>query len=226
MAGISVYQLKNSAWTSVLDKPVPLTGLWSDSPSSVHVTAVTSGEGQNYKSAHYQFDGQAWHEYPSVADRMYGGVWGVSSTDQWIFGGVMPAKITPTDFGEPLLRHYDGTNWTEETTATPVKGVVVDAWGTSATQLWALVLGGTILRRQGKMWYEITSPTQKNLWGIWGAGPSDMWAVGDGGTIIHYNGGAWSVVASPTTEDLKAIWGTTADDVWAVGNKGTILHLE
>lgn len=227
ISGITVYQLNGSTWTSIMDKPVVMHDLWASATKNVVVTAMTSTtEGKDFTSSHYHYDGQSWTEKPSVADRWYFSVWGLSSSDVWAGGGITPKVLTDYSQVKPLLMHYNGTSWSEESVGLPVQGMVSDVWGSSSTQVFAVGSQGMILQRQGKLWYPLTSPTQKNLTSIWGSSASDIWAVGEDGTILHYNGGAWSTVASPTTEYLHAVAGASASAVWAVGKNGTLLTLQ
>src|SRR5450756_862168 len=59
-------------------------------------------------------------------------------------------------------------------------------WGTSASDVWAVSYGGTILHYNGTSWSSVSIGTTPNLGGIWGTSASDVWAVGLGGAILHY----------------------------------------
>jgi hypothetical protein len=99
-------------------------------------------------------------------------------------------------------------------------------WGSSASIVFAVGDGGTILHYDGSSWSSMTSGTANNLNGVWGSSASDVFVVGDGGTILHYNGSSWSSMASGTTYDLNAVWGASGSDVFAVGNMRTIIHFD
>jgi hypothetical protein len=100
-----------------------------------------------------------------------------------------------------------------------------DVWGNSASDVFAVGAGGTILRYNGSAWSAMASGTTSILWDVWGSSGSDVYAVGDGGTILHYNGSAWSPMAfSGPANNLMGVWGSSANDVFAVGRWGTILH--
>ena len=101
-----------------------------------------------------------------------------------------------------------------------------DIWGTSAKDVFAVGVSGTILHFDGSQWKSQKSGTEKHLLGMWGSSGSDVFAVGLEGTIVHYNGKAWKSMKSGTKETLLGVWGTSSEDVFAVGNGGTILHYD
>jgi hypothetical protein len=96
-------------------------------------------------------------------------------------------------------------------------------WAVSASDVFAVGGGGTILRRSSTAWTAMTSGTTNKLLGVWAASSSDVWAVGVAGTILHFNGTAWSAVTSGTTSDLDAVWGSSSTDVWFAAT-GSVLH--
>jgi hypothetical protein len=98
-------------------------------------------------------------------------------------------------------------------------------WGSSATDIFAVGYGGTILHYDGTEWSAMSSGTTQSLLGVWGNSATDVFAVGYGGTILHYDGTDWSAMSSGTTQRLEGVWGSSATDVFAVGG-GTILHYD
>jgi hypothetical protein len=99
-------------------------------------------------------------------------------------------------------------------------------WGASASDVFAVGAGGTILHYDGSSWSSMASGTTVNLKGVWGSSGTDVFAVGDGGIILHYNGSAWSAMASGTTYDLNAVWGASGSDVFAVGAYRNIINFD
>lgn len=96
-------------------------------------------------------------------------------------------------------------------------------WAVSASDVFAVGEGGTILRRSSTAWTAMTSGTTNKLLGVWATSSSNVWAVGVAGTILHFNGTAWSAVTSGTTSDLDAVWGSSSTDVWFAAT-GSVLH--
>ena len=104
-------------------------------------------------------------------------------------------------------------------------------WGSSATDVWAVGSGGTILRNDGSGWKPVASGTTETLYVAWGTGPSDVWVVGSTGTILHGPGASpsqpvWTNEAPFTTGELFAgrlfaLWGASADDVRTGGQPYT-----
>ncbi len=120
-----------------------------------------------------------------------------------------------------------GADWAPMTSGTTqnLKGI----WGSSASDVFAVGLGGTILHFDGSTWSAMASGTTADLHAIWGAAANDVFAVGGNfpnGTILHYNGSAWSAMTSGTTGPLRGVWGSSASDVFAVGDGYTIVHYD
>ncbi len=118
----------------------------------------------------------------------------------------------------------DGWCWSNPL---PQGNSLAAVWGSGPSDVWAVGIGGTILRWNGSAWAGVSSGTTQDLYGVWGSGPSDVWAVGWDSTIVRWNGRAWAGVSSGTTEYLLGVWGSGPSDVWAVGGewgRGTILR--
>lgn len=96
-------------------------------------------------------------------------------------------------------------------------------WGPDASTLWAVGEGGTILKWDGRIWSQQTSPVKTNLRGIWGTDATHIWAVGQSGTVLSYDGTSWRTQTVGTTKELTSIWGTDLTHVWAVGLDGIVL---
>ena len=108
----------------------------------------------------------------------------------------------------------------------PTSERLMQPWGTSGSDVFAVGYNGTIIHYDGTDWTTMTSPTSERLFGVWGTSGSDVFAVGYNGTIIHYDGTDWSTMTSPTSENLFSVWGTFSSDVFAVGCNGTIIHYD
>lgn len=111
-----------------------------------------------------------------------------------------PAACAPT--GSPTWQQL-----TPITTRT-LRGL----WGSSASNIWAVGDGGTVLRFNGTQWSAVTSNTALDLKDVWGSSANDVWAVGTG-VVIHWDGTAWSVVPGRTGE-ATSVWGTAANNVY------------
>ena len=108
----------------------------------------------------------------------------------------------------------------------PQGNVLLDVWGNSASDVFAVGLHGTILHCDGSSWNSMESGTTEHLGGIWGSSSDDVFATGESGTILHYDGTSWSEMASSTTNSLYGVWGSSSSDIFAVGDSGTIVHYD
>ncbi len=142
------------------------------------------------------------------------------------------------------VRHRDGngnwSDWSAETSFTtfaalpawqwqnplPQGNRLRGVWGSSATDVFAVGDGGTILHCNSSVWSIMSSGVTDDLAGIWGSCYSDVFAAGANGTIIHYDGSVWGTMTSATASDLAGIWGSSSCDAFAAGDNGTILHYD
>jgi hypothetical protein len=88
-------------------------------------------------------------------------------------------------------------------------------WGTSATDVWAVGLGGTTLHYDGVSWAPLQSAPM-DLYSVWNTSPSDVWATGAYPTPIHFDGNSWQSVNPQQVSQPFVIWGASAHDIWAV----------
>jgi len=96
-------------------------------------------------------------------------------------------------------------------------------WAVSASDVFAVGDGGTILRRVNAVWTQQPSGTTASLHGVWAASSSDVWAVGGGGVVLRFDGTAWRTIAGVTSSDVEAVWGSSSTDVWLAGS-GQVIH--
>ena len=85
--------------------------------------------------------------------------------------------------------------WTVQITGASSNGV----WGSSANDIFAVGVSGTIRHYNGTAWASMASGTSQYLAGVWGSAANNVFAVGDGGTILKYNGTAWGAQNSGVT---------------------------
>lgn len=96
---------------------------------------------------------------------------------------------------------------------------------TSATDGWAIGVGGTIYHYTGGGWTLFTTVGQ-TLNSVFMLNQNEGWAVGNGGVIYHYSSGIWigPVSPAPTNQDLKSVFLVSQTEGWAVGASGVVLH--
>ena len=96
--------------------------------------------------------------------------------------------------------------------------VLLAVSATSASDVWAVGSGGTILHHDGKAWTAVLSGTTDTLNAVWGSSPADVWIASSSSTILHGNATKWSVVPAFTKGSIRAgrmhaLWGASARDV-------------
>ncbi|MCS6912792.1 MAG: hypothetical protein RMK29_11485 [Myxococcales bacterium] len=123
--------------------------------------------------------------------------------------------------GRPLLL------WTRMDSGTTADLTAVH--GTSPTDVYAVGLGGTILRYDGSTWQAEAPqrampddpPLSADLWGVFAYSGGAM-AVGKGGVWTRRVMGRWQVPGRLQVEGLRGLWGTAPNSLWAVGSLGFI----
>lgn len=127
-----------------------------------------------------------------------------------------------------------GAEWIEMSSGTT--HYFFDVWGSSARDVFAVGIKGTIFHYNGTNWTSIDSGINDNLpsaWftGVWGSSATDVFVVGghrddfaDHSIVLHYDGLTWSQLESGTTRRLFDVWGSSGTDVFAVGDRGAIIH--
>ena len=177
------------------------------------------------------FDGFSWTLMGSLSEDLFINVRGTSGDDVFATGGIL---------GECL--HFDGRSWARTGGAraacmTPwgastdygTAELLMDFWGTSGNEVYAVGENGTILRYDGAAWSPLASgSTGLYLYGVWSASHKDVYAVGDDygihtGMILHYDGSAWSTLVESPMESWNSVWGSSGSDVFVVGPQH-ILH--
>jgi len=103
--------------------------------------------------------------------------------------------------------------------------VLLDIWGTSSSDIFAVGVGGLRLHYDGSAW-SIMGDGGSTLYAVWGSSPSDVFAAGESGTVLHYDGTNWTTVDSGTVARINDLWGTSSANVFGVGTGGTALHYD
>jgi hypothetical protein len=230
--GIIICSCDESAPTGPDDGPLaPLTWSVETQGYVLHdIWAAASGEMFIVGTGgiiHY--DGNAWNWQETGLTRGLRALWGDSPTDLFAAGGNMVA-------------HFDGMTWN---VAAEFDAHLVDLWGSSSRDVFAVGFDSSIVRYDGTTWTTRTLanpyPTGRGLQlnGVWGSSATDVWVVGytripeeNRGAAGHYDGVAWQV--TPIAAMLDDVWGTGATDVFAAGWRrtptgeleGVILHFD
>jgi hypothetical protein len=235
----AIYSWQTGVSTDWMGYSIPtnvaqLNGIWAAAPDDVwtvggHVNSAGSAAQNDVTFYHYAPGGGGlWALCQSSNANctstgtpnpgMYS-VFGFASNDIWA-GGVAQ-----------VVHWSGGTAWTLNSPTFP-QGCTADAckivgiWGTSSTDLWAMLPGGAY-HLAGTTWSSIVLFPGPST-GFWGSATNDVWAVGANGTpqafVTHYDGSTWTPNTLPTSTGLNAIFGFAKGDIYAVGKAGTMFH--
>ena len=179
-----------TSWTESDVGGAPLAGVWA---SNTRAIAVGGAAGVNNAAVAWRSDGgAAWAKdtFPQQGIALLAGVWGSSDTDVYAVGRDVMEK--------PAIAHFDGVMWSivpfcADATSTAcidmslasLASALTGVWGSSASDVYAVGVGGTILHFDGSRWTLVdpsTTPPPTDLSAVSGGG-SDVIAVGSGGAI-------------------------------------------
>ncbi len=99
---------------------------------------------------------------------------------------------------------------------------LVDVWGSSARDVWAVGSGGTIIHWDGAAWTRVPTPYGDTLRSVGGSGVSDVWIVSSTSLVLHSTGfgTAAGFVRLPPVYEADAKGGSGAwslSKVWSPG---------
>lgn len=252
-----VHRWNGTAWTRSLDASY-VRGIDGTSASNV----VAGGEGGLHR-----YDGATWKTW--TTDAFVDGVWASSPTLAWAAGlsgrlwswnGTTWTKRTGFGVAYSLESIWVGQNelWFVGSGALrrsatgvledfgPLFGVewydIVDVWGASANDIWAVGPDGRFAHWNGAHW-SITKPLPDlpDLKAIWGSGPNDIYAVTEAvdpfepsnAYVVRWNGSTWSVVKTIQEGvggtwgiDLRSVGGAGPSDVWVGADNGALWHFD
>ena len=117
----------------------------------------------------------------------------------------------------------DVLRWTQLRGGLP-QNHLAGIWQASASDIWAVGYGNTVLNYNGTAWSQVTTGlASADYFGITGFGASDIWAVGSNGVTDHYTG-TWTRVSTGTTDSITAVWGLSSTNLFVVAANGAVLH--
>lgn len=95
-------------------------------------------------------------------------------------------------------------------------------WGTSDSNLWAIVYPNLIFHWDGKSWAKSLAAGGPSLYEISGLNANNIWVVGDQGTVYKGDGTTWKLQVAPTVQALYGVYVEKTGNVWVAGNQGQI----
>jgi hypothetical protein len=142
------------------------------------------------------------------------GVWGSARDAVW---------VASNSTSNPL-RFWDGTRFaSDQRYRSPNLAGATAVWGSSASDVWAADMDGSILHFDGTAWTQVYQVAGAVFYGIDGSGPNDVWAVGPR-HLLHFDGQSWTQEADGAGMALNDVWVAAPNDVWLVGDTGRILR--
>jgi len=117
-------------------------------------------------------------------------------------------------------------DWCPVATGVDARYALTAVWGTSATDVWAVGSGGTLVHHDGSAWSVIPSGVPETFNAVWGTSATDVWFVASAARILHFEGFAAGVARITATGAfgeggyggrMLGISGTSRDDVRVVG---------
>lgn len=154
---------------------------------------------------------------------------------------VAGAASAASPYSVPLIAHWNGSSWTQQTGPNPEgSGSLTAIAAVSGMDVWAVGsygMHGKALAEHwnGSSWQQVAMPTpsganEVRLNAIAAVSAANVWAVGAWvspstqqkyATLIeHWNGSSWAIVPSPHPgfgSQLYGVAGLSRTDVWAVG---------
>lgn len=190
-----------------------------DAPTAV---AIQRWDGTRWSAVEAPSPGTFLNELRAVDASEPNDVWAVGRTD--------------SGFGDdPLILHYDGTDWTQVELPDEIDGVLNGVAAVSPHDVWAVGSVGDpaasleralVLHWDGTAWANVevahaVGGGKSALVDIEGVSPTDLWAVGYQHfrpLVLRFDGDAWSRSPTEVKGTLNAVEAFATSEVWAVGS--------
>lgn len=163
----------------------------------------------------YKFDA----DKPEYADTIYAlnAVWGSAPDDVWAVG------LAGT------IIHWDGVRW--EKVTSPTKLFLIDIWGTSATNIYAVGSSSIglydVIHYDGTGWKLISNTVPAGFQqfnALWIDKSGQGFITGSLG--LYFNGSNWSRIWDVPFSKMICIRGSGMNNVFAGGQFGRLLHFD
>jgi hypothetical protein len=154
-------------------------------------------------------------------------LWANADDDVWFAGSDGYPQATAT-----FLQHWDGTTWGPRA---PTSEFLINLWGRSQNDVWAVGRFGLVLHWDGAAWNRVAIGADDfHVGQVWGTAADSVWlsashpATGEQ-RVYRWDGRAANEVLRRTTgpgSGAPAIWASGANDLWVGGSlrNGRSLH--
>ncbi|AKU94962.1 Type IV fimbrial biogenesis protein PilY1 [Labilithrix luteola] len=89
---------------------------------------------------------------------------------------------------EPRALSCAEADFCEVPTGVEGRNTLLDVWGSSAQDVWAVGSGGTVIHWDGAAWTRVPIPWKDTLRSVGGSGVSDVWIVSSLNVVLHSSG--------------------------------------
>jgi len=169
------------------------------------------------------YNGQVWQEVATFPNSQIQRIHMSATGEGW---AIAASKIGGGQYGikQDRILHCIAGKWQEMDN--PVAGVIAAVWSVSASEAWAVGMGGLILHYLDNRWTQVDSPTGLDLLDIQMLSANEGWIVGGTGwstptqqtVALRYHTGQWQPIETPDDVRLERVSMTSADEGWVLAN--------
>ncbi len=199
---------------------------WSMFATAEELTAL-SGAGEHvYVLGHagtlFHHDGSKWTASLPFHNRLYWSkLWCVSPQDVFAVGVSRVFANGRWNYGYHMF-HYDGSVAVPMTMST--SSPILDFWGSSGSNVFAVGAGGMIQRYDGSSWQPLEIGISADILAIWGLPTGELF-VALRNAVLYYDGAAWTQILT-SSQFLTDIWPSSRDDVYVAQEGDAVLHFD
>jgi Tol biopolymer transport system component len=149
-------------------------------------------------------------------------VTGLGSLNVWAASENAVYAVGSYGSGSEVFK-FNGTSWSQVFSRSVAGGGnLVQAWGSSATDVWATGNFSSFVHLTGGSWTAVAS-TGCQTFMIWGADPNNVFATCNSVSAARYGGSSWASMTAPPCA-ISNIYGFSATDVWGVCGSGPVVR--
>jgi hypothetical protein len=154
----------NPVWSD--STPGFLHGVGGDGANNIWAVGTAMGTGA-LETVQSTDTGVTWSHFETSSAGAGYALWNAGAGGWWEVG----------DPQNPVCSTMSVGAWSFGTIGMP-NAKLRAIWGSSASDIWVVGLGGVMIHFNGASWTSMTAVTTDDLTGIWGASATDIWAVG------------------------------------------------